>query len=388
MKIVDIQPVPLSYTFPDDQAYYGSTWRVDTVSSVIVRIITDEGGSGLGETLSGLLVPDIVCTTVNALKPLLVGEDPRNIENICKNLYSKTLHWGRRGLGVSVFSAIELALWDLLGKVQQVPVYQLLGGGARDRLRLYASGGVLKHVENPIANMLQELRTYVAKGFEAVKIRIGFSPVEDKEIVEKARELLGDNVDLMVDIGTAAARIGMPTHEVLSAVRLLEPYGLYWLEEPTHPDNIEGYAKIAAATDIPIAGIESLTTIYEAKEILDHHAVDILQIDATHAGGLLECMRIASLAASHCIPVAPHSWSTAVGLAANFHLAFAIPNALIGEYPMVNYPLQNDLLLEPFNIKNGYLLPPTTPGLGVELAETIIEKYRYVPGSGFKITNR
>ena len=189
----------------------------------------------------------------------------------------------------------------------------------------------------------------------------------------------------MVDCGTASARMDWPTPDVLRAVRLLDPLGLYWIEEPTHPNNLEGYAQLAAAIDTPIAGIESLTTLYEAREILDRRAVDVLLIDSTHAGGLLECKRIAALAAAYGIPIAPHSWSTAVGLAANFHLAFATPNALIGEYPMVSYPLLDELLVEPFDIENGYLLPPSTPGLGVELTDAIVEKYPYVPGSGFKI---
>jgi L-alanine-DL-glutamate epimerase-like enolase superfamily enzyme len=324
-----------------------------------------------------MTVPDVVPPAVEQLVPLLVGADPRNIRGLKERLYLANPGWGRRGLGIAVIGGIELALFDLVGKALGVPVHVLLGGATRSRVPVYASGGV----DSTLDELRRELRSHLERGFRGVKVRIGRGYAADLEVAAAAREAVGDDVHLMLDVGASY----LPRPNVVEAIRLarqLEQFDPFWLEEPLHPDDLGGHRHLRQATSIPIAAGENTRTIHEVKQFLDAEAVDIIQTDAIYAGGLLEQMEIGTMAAQAGVSFAPHSWGGAVGLLASIHLCACLPGALVVEYSQAKNPLRDRMLVQPLSIEDGELVVPDAPGLGLELTPDLIEAFPYDPGAG------
>jgi D-arabinonate dehydratase/D-galactarolactone cycloisomerase len=348
--------------------------------ATIVQVFTDEGLVGIGECMTRL-APKALQAIVEELAPILRGRDPRETEVLWELMYGTMMNRGHtRGFFIEAVSGIDIALWDLTGKAYGVPVYQLLGGKQRDRLAAYASSLRFRGLQTT----LETARSFVERGFRAMKIKIGQNPLDpsqDLQLVKAIRREVGDDIALMVDVNcgyhgdvATALRVG----------RQLEDLGIYWYEEPLSPEHVEGYRALAAALDMPVAAGEAAFTRYDFRELLVRRAVDIIQPNACRTGGLSEVRKIAALSSAFHIPYAPHTGScSAVALAVGLHIGAALPHFLTYEYMQSDWskeqpnPLRHDLVKEPIEVfVDGCMLaPPDRPGLGIELDETILRRY-------------
>ena len=381
MKITAVEPILLSAPLADGLVRWsGGSFQV--ANACLVRVHTDEGITGLGDTYGGgLFAPEAARSVVEHFADMVTGDDATNIAGIWQRLYSQTIFWGRTGLVLSVLSALEMALWDLNAKALGVPVYRMLGGLAHDRLPVYASGGL----DQSDADFVAELEQYAAAGFDAVKVRIGHGARADGQRVALARRTVGPDFKLMVD--AVQGHNPNPWHagDAVVVARALADFDLTWFEEPCAATDYEGYAAVRAKAAMPIAGGESSATIHDFKQFFERRALDIAQPDAAHCGGILEFQRIAALADAVGARVVPHAWGSGPALVSNYHVAFATAACFMVEYPTISNPLRQELLVEPLAMRDGYLLPPTAPGLGLELTQSTIDRYPFQPGSAVKM---
>jgi L-alanine-DL-glutamate epimerase-like enolase superfamily enzyme len=381
MKITAVRATWLRAMIPAERRHTSDFGVNDSFNTCLVEIDTDSGPTGLGEAKVGvgnLGNYAALVTLIHAeLAPMLIGRDPRDITALWETIYNGTrAHYvpthgrtfpivGRRGITVSALSGIDIALWDLLGKALGQPVWRLLGGRLRARIPAYASGGWA-----PVGSVGKQLRQYVERGHRAVKMRVGLQDrsVDDSAArVREARESLGPEVGLMVDAhGTWSVR------EAQRFARKVADCDLAWLEEPVSPDNVAGQAEVRAATDIPIAAGETEQTRFAFRDLLQARAVDVLQPDVAIAGGITETLRICALAATHGVTVAPHLWGGAILFASGLHLAVATPCVTTLEFSRGENPLLNELVQEPFDLVDGYVLAPDRPGLGLTLDREIV----------------
>ncbi len=386
MQIVDIRTIPLSYRCDPP---YGSAGGMQAArGGLLVEIETDDGIIGIGEAgVGGGSTRHVI---EHQLRPMLIGEDPLLIEGLWQKMFARTRQFGRRGIVINAISGIDIALWDIAGKVAKLPVYRLLGA-CRDRVEAYASGGFYQEGKS-VEDLAAEAEGYRARGFTGMKMKIGrnpstqthlrhlagnaqlceVEPEEDIARVAAVRKALGPRAKLMVDVNCAwspavAIEIG----------RALEPFNLYWIEEPVATDDIDGSARVAAALATPIAGYETEIGLYGFRELITRGAVDIVQPDIAWSGGFSECRRIAALAQAHHLMVAPHAFASAVTLVASLHFAASIPNGLVLEFDQNPNGLRDELLKEPIRIDgNGMIRLPERPGLGIELDRAAIDRYR------------
>ncbi len=377
MKIVEVRTVLLSYLLKDEEQFSWSAGTTVQRNAILIEITTDEGIKGIGEVgdigLAPLATGEMVA---HYFKPMLVGHDPSMIQNLYRLMYNRSAPVGRKGLVVAVVSGIEQALWDIMGKAAGLPVYKLLGGRARDRIIAYASAGM----HGNLSQMADGLDILKKAGYKAVKIRIGYGLAEDVELVSAAREALGDVIDLMVDAGQEYKDNPWNIHHALREARALEKFGLRWIEGPLAYDDIEGHVELAGLIDTPIATGENECSVYGFKELIARRGADIVQPDVTHAGGFIECRKIANMAEAYGLECAPHIFKGGVSLAANLHFIASTPNCIYAEVDQMPNPLRDELLIKPFKIEDGYIEMHDIPGLGVQLTEEIEHKYPYYPG--------
>jgi D-galactarolactone cycloisomerase len=388
MHITDVRTIPLSYRC--DKPYMSAAGAQVARNALVVEIETDTGLIGIGE--AGSAGGPLVSTQVvveHELKPLLLGEDPLRIEYLWQKMFQRTRQHGRRGIVMHAMSGLDIALWDLAGKVAGLPLYRLLGA-YRDSVEAYASGGFYQEGKD-IAALVEEAGSYVSQGYRAMKMKIGRNPStqtnlremlplhdtcvvsleEDLARVAAVRQVLGKAAKLMVDINC----VWSPALAIQMG-RAMEPYQLYWIEEPVATDDIKGSAEVARALGTAIAGYETEVGAYGFRELITQGAVDIIQPDIAWTGGFTECRRIAAFAHVHNIMVAPHAFSSALTLVASMHLLAALPNGLMLEFDQNPNALREQLLKEPVQAENGYVRLPERPGLGVELDLQAVERYR------------
>jgi L-alanine-DL-glutamate epimerase-like enolase superfamily enzyme len=381
VKITAVRAAWLRAPIPPERQHRSDFGINDSFNTCLIEIDTDTGLTGLGEAKVGVgnlgNYAGLVALVHGELAPVLIGRDPRDVTALWELLYNGTrAHYvnahgrtfpivGRRGITVSAISGIDIALWDLLGKSLDQPVWRLLGGRFRDRIPAYASGGWA-----PVGGVGKQLRQYVERGHRGVKMRVG---LQDKSVddsaarVREARETLGADVALMVDAhGTWSVR------EAQRFARKVVDCDLAWLEEPVSPDNVTGQAEVRASTDIPIASGETEQTRFAFRDLIEARAVDVLQPDVAIAGGITETLRIAALAATHGHTLAPHLWGGAVLFASGLHLAVATPCVTSLEFSRGENPLLHDLLEEPFELVDGIIVPTDRPGLGVTLRRDFV----------------
>jgi D-arabinonate dehydratase len=386
MKILDIRATLLSYRC---EPPYGSAGGMQARrGSLLVEIETDERVIGIGEAgVGGGGTQDVIR---RVLEPILIGEDPLLIEGLWQKMFARTRQYGRRGIVMNAISGIDIALWDIAGKVAKLPVYRLLGG-CRDRVEAYASGGFYQEGKG-VDELAAEAEGYRARGFKGMKMKVGrnpstqthlrhlaehaqlcqVEPEEDIARVAAVRRALGPKAKLMVDVNCAWS----PSFAIEMG-RALEPYKPYWIEEPVATDDIDGSARVAEALATPIAGYETEVGLYGFRELITRGAVDIVQPDLAWAGGFSECRRIAALAQAHHLMVAPHAFAGAVLLAASLHFTASIPNGLALEFDQNPNALRDELLKEPIHIDNdGMIRLPERAGLGIELDRGALERYR------------
>jgi galactonate dehydratase len=342
---------------------------------VFVKVETDQQIHGIGEAYS-CGPDDATVAVIQDFKRWLVGQDPRNIEHLWALMYNFTRFPG--GLVVNAaISGIEHALWDISGKAAGLPVYMLLGGKCRERIRVYQSAR-----GKDAKDLADHARSLVEKyGYTAVKIQphvAGGNALPYNRVtrlagqrVRAVREALGPDVDIGVDIHAKFFEVS----RAIRMAREIEPYLPMWLEEPIRPENVEAMAKLAAHVNTPLASGECNYMKHEFKHIMECQALDIIQPDVCLCGGLMELKKIAAMAQAHNVMVAPHNPMGPVATAVNVHFAASTPNFLILEYHPDDEPPRSDLIKQPLRVQKGYLPLPTQPGLGVELNEKAFKKY-------------
>ena len=332
----------------------------------IVKIETKDGITGVG--LAGGGGGDDVGIRreiLERLKMYVIGQDPFDTERIWDEMWQPKLV-GRRGMTTHVVSGIDIALWDLKGKITGKPVHKLLGGYT-DNIPVYIAGGYYEEGKG-LKELAQEMEDNVKLGARAVKIKVGAVPInEDIERVRVCREAIGPDVRLMVDANNAYRH-----YQAIEFARKAEQYDLFWFEEPVEPDDYIGQAEITKATSVPIAAGENEYTRYGFRDMINARAVDILQPDALILGGITEYMKVAALAQSNDLDVAPHGAQEV-----HIHLVAAIPNGLILEYyrDSVN-PMHGKVWEHELVIKDGYVYAPDLPGLGLKPKWDTLAPYR------------
>jgi D-galactarolactone cycloisomerase len=351
-------------------------------SFAIIRIITDSGVVGYGEASDswGHEAPLVIKAIVDEeLSRFILGEDPMNIEKLTIKMQGYVANrLGLFGVVMQAMSGVEVALWDIAGKVKNEPIYKMLGAH-RDLVPLYIAGQRTLEPKPPEWHV-HVSKPYLERGFKAFKIRTGFNKKWDTEIFRGLREILGDDIDLMAD-----AFSNYTVHTALKIAKELGEYDVFWLEEPI-PERfgIEALSRIVESSNVPIAYGEHTFGINGFKDLIVNKAVDIIEPDATVCGGFLEARKICMLANAWGIPVATHCGSaTAIGLAADLHLSASIPNLTYFEYSVPNEepPLRDTLLKDPIfsldHVRDGCLELPQKPGLGIEIDEKAFDNYVY-----------
>jgi len=370
MKITDVEVTILSFA-PEkpiaDALNLNLAW-----GDTIVQLHTDEGLTGIGEACAPFASPLLVKAIVEkSFRQYLVGEEPFHRERIWEKMYLSSLRYGRKGVAISAISGVDIAIWDLIGKATNMPIYKLLGG-YRDEVRAYASAGFYQESKG-IQDLAEEMAQFPKRGFTAVKIKIGRDPAEDVERVRAVREAIGDKVDLIVD----ANAVWNPRTAIKFANRI-EKHNILWFEEPVSADDLEGLATVTSKIDIPTSTGEQEYTRYGFRDLITKRAVDIVQPDVVTAGGISEAYKIAALASAHHLLCVPHTFTSPISLAANLHLIASIPNGFIVEFDTTEMtPLRDKLLRVPFQIDHrGFVKVPDGPGLGIELDEKTVATYR------------
>jgi D-galactarolactone cycloisomerase len=359
MKITSVRAIPLAIPVRNESP--PSPWTPAIAKQVLVRIETDGGLTGWGEAFA-YGAPLAVCNVVDeTLALLLVGEDPTRIEALLDRLQRTLMIWGRRGLAMFALSGVDLALWDLAGKILGIPVWRLLGGRAQPRVRAYAS--MLRY--ETASDVGRVAAALAGRGFGAIKLH-----QTDVESVAVAREAVGEDVELMLDVNCPWS-----VEEAIAVARRLEPLGLRWLEEPVWPpEDYRGLARVRAATSIPIASGENDATAFGFRALVDAGAVDIAQPSVTKVGGLSELRKVAAVLATANVRLVPHAFYYGAGLAATVHFALATPGVPYVEYPScaLEAPLS-----EPVRFVDGHVTVDDRPGLGADPDLDVVARFAY-----------
>ena len=369
MKIKDIRILPLVGATPDggwDQGYE----EQDNLHT-LVEVITDEGVVGLGSVYTSA---KLVEGSLNLLRPMLIGESAIEPVRVSEKLHQSTFWQGRGGAVTHFISGIDIALWDIFGKVTNQPISRLLGGRYRDKVKAY--GSLLMTEPKDLSPRLADA---VNRGFQAIKMGWGpfgrVSDAIDEAIVKTARETVGPDVELMVDAGGSDRYWPHGYKWALETAKMLKDYGIVWFEEALRPDDLQGFIKLTENAPLPITSCEVITRRQAFMPWIEQRAVDYIQPDVTKVGGISEEYRIAMHAYDHSILFVPHGWNTAVGLAADLHLVAAVPTARWVEY-ITPAPYIEDLVTKPFELdKDGFLSIPENAGLGIEWDTEGIEKF-------------
>jgi L-alanine-DL-glutamate epimerase-like enolase superfamily enzyme len=344
--------------------------------TLAVKVHTDTGLVGIGEVDSSSTVAKAIIDApishkiARGLAECVIGQDPIEIERLIHRMYEGAIFYGRQAAAIQAMSGIEIALWDIFGKAVKQPVYKLLGGGFRKRFRAYAS---ILFGDTP-AETEKIGRDLVKQGFRAVKFGwgpMGQSEASDIAHVKAARQGLGPDAELMVDAGLC-----WDTATAIRRARQFEPFNLTWLEEPLHPDNLEGYARLCASNPpMRIAAGEEVCDVVEMRRLMDA-GIDVVQVDVTRTGGLARSKRMGWDAAEHHRLCVNHSYKTGINIAASLHFVAALPNSHYFEYCVEQGALRQTLTKQRFPVVDGDITVPEEPGLGIELDEKVVEKYR------------
>ncbi len=373
MKISTIEPFVVSHKL--NEMFYFSQWQYDTRTICLVKITCDDGTFGWGE---GYGPAGVIKAGIEFLRELLIGRNPLETESIWQMMYLRSLDYARRGILLSALSAIDVALWDLKGKILGQPVSVLLGGRRRKSVRTYATGMYFTETESLPEKLSKEALGYKKQGFDAMKMKVGLNIEKDIENVKAVRQAIGPDVDLMIDSNHAYSLA-----EAIKLARAVEPYQISWFEEPVSPEYYSSYSQLRKVTSIPIAGGECEYLRFGFLNLFQQQCVDIAQPDICAAGGLTEVKRIADMAYTFGVDLVPHTWGTSIALSAALH--FIANLDMVGgrlnaaealmELDRTENPLRDELVQPTFSPENGHLQVPDEPGLGVNVDEKALKKY-------------
>lgn len=373
-------------------------------SAAFIRIETDNGLTGIGETYGGYFFPESVPAIVDFFKPILIGNEIDNIDELWQRMYHCGNFWCRVGLGAIVLTGIEAALWDLKGKALGQPVYKLLqetyqqefpAVKQHEKLPCYATGGPSNY---PLHKLAGKIEYYCSLGFKGVKVGAGafykdkgFEISNDPnaaadceaEKLRFIRERFGNDLWLMLDAHMGNhSKTTWELDTALAVANAVGDYNLFFLEEPLHYTRPDLYAALCRATSTRIAGGECLTALCEWQTFIDNDCFHIGQPDAAFVSALGAFMKIAGRLAKHGRTIAPHAWGAGAAQMQNIHCGFACANTVMLEVAPAYGPLHSELIGDSLRIQDGYVLPPEKPGLGIELKEETIRRFPFVPGTG------
>lgn len=358
----------LAEPFAYSQAWYRRR------GAMLVEITTADGVVGWGEAFGP---PELTAPVVAWLTPLLLGEDALARERIWQALYNRLRDHGQRGLVIEAISAIDIALWDIAGRIAGLPVHTLLGGPLRTVVTAYATGFYRRERDDHLAYLAEEAATRIAEGFGTLKLKTGWGLAEDVALTRGFRAAIGPDVGLLVDCNHA--------YDATTAIaygRAVADLDIGWFEEPVPPEDIDGYLEVKARQPIPVAGGEGAFTRWGFRDLLVRRAVDVVQPDVAACGGLSEAKKIADMAAAFGLRVHPHVWGTGVALAASLHLLAVLPDNPPGLFPRAAlleldrspHPVR-DALTAPAALTGGVVRVPEGPGLGVEVDRAVLRRF-------------
>jgi L-rhamnonate dehydratase len=368
MKITDVKAIVLK--LPEI-----SSAADGTQDDLIIKVETDEGITGYGEVDTapyvGKAIVDAYMShgTCYGLREVVVGSDPFDYEQIWNDMWAKTYYYGRSGPVMHVMSGIDMAIWDIMGKATGKPVHKLLGGSYTDRVRPYASA-LMPENANDVKRMVE---TYASLGFTAIKFGwgpLGYDVNHDLKLIETARKTAPENMEIMIDIGKRYR-----LKQAMYVARAMEQMNIYWLEEPLPAEDYIGYKRLTESTTTRIATGEEESGRLAFSRLITEARIDIVQPDISRCGGLTEAKKIAVMAADNNITMVPHAFKTGILVAACIHLIAATPNVPFLEFSVTESAIRKELLAKPFVQKDGFVMVPTEPGLGIELNPEVIKKY-------------
>jgi len=368
VKITDVRAIRLRATIPAEGQVTSRSGVRESRTTALVRVDTDADIHGLGSCSGNGAIVQFILERV--IKTAVVGMDPTDIDAIWRKLYfgARARQLGLRGIGFVALSGFDVALWDIRGKAEGVPVYKLLAEKPREQVEVYATALYPDEIRKVVARAL----ALAEQGYRGIKMKIGFDVAGDIERVRAVRAAVGPKFPLMSD---ANMGYDLPTAE--RAAQALAELGVGWLEEPMFFADAESHARLKRASKIPIALGENLHTRYDFEQFIARNAVDVLQPDVARAGGVSEIVRIAALAEAHHLPVSLHTWGDGVALAASLHLSAALKNAIVMELDTTHNPLRTQILRAPPEMRGGLMTPPEGPGLGVELDPSALERFAF-----------
>lgn len=357
------------------KSFFFSQWEYSERCICVVKVTASDGTYGWGE---GYGPAPVLEAGIKLLKPFVVGENPLENEVVWNKMYRKTLDFARRGILVASMSAIDIAIWDLKGKILGLPVSTLLGGAHRNRVQPYATGFYYTDYDNPSRDFVEEAKLYVSQGFKAMKMKVGLGIKEDVEYVKMVREAIGPDIKLMVDSNHAYT-----LREATELARKIEKYDIGWFEEPISPEFYGQYNELRQKTTIPISGGECEYLRFGFQQLIQNKSVDIIQPDICASGGLTEAKRISALASANGIDIIPHTWGTSIGIHVALHFISNIESVpgrmyqpeFLMEYDQTENGLREKLTFPSIEMKDGYIAVPDRPGLGIDVDEDMLESF-------------
>ncbi|WP_346882151.1 mandelate racemase/muconate lactonizing enzyme family protein [uncultured Algibacter sp.] len=356
-------------------SFFFSQWEYSERCICVVKVTASNGQHGWGE---GYGPATVLESGIKLLEPVVVGENPLENEVVWNKMYRKTLDFARRGVLMASVSAIDIAIWDLKGKILNQPVSTLLGGAHRTKIKPYATGLYFMGHDNPSRNFKKEAELYVSQGFKAIKMKVGLGVKEDIKNVKMVREIIGDDIELMVDSNHAYT-----LREATQLARAIEKYDIGWFEEPLSPEFYDQYNELRQKTTIPIAGGECEYLRFGFQQLIKNKSVDIIQPDICASGGLTEAKRIGAIASTNGVDLIPHTWGTSIGIHVAMHFISnieSIPGRMyqpdfLMEYDQTENGLREKLTYPAIKMEDGYIEVPNRPGLGIDVDEDVLHEY-------------
>ncbi len=376
MKIVNIETFLLSDTL--DERFYFSQFDYASRLICVVKLTTESGLVGWGE---GYGPANVIKAGIDFLKPIVMGRSPLESDVIWNDMFRRSIDYARKGILLSAISAIDVALWDLKGKILKQPISTLLGGRFREKIQVYATGlyftDKMEGADNMERMLAEEAAGYVAEGYSAIKMKVGLGIERDVKNVAAVREAIGDKVRLGVDSNHA-----YNVREAMELAQKLEPYNIMWFEEPISPDDYAGYRELRQRTTIPLAAGECEFRCDGFKTLLENRCVDIIQPETGTTGGITEAKRISTIASTYHVEMTPHNWGTGIIISANLHISANLsyaPGRIFDKQPLLEFDrspnrIREELITKPVTAKDGYIDVPTGYGLGIEVDE---DKLKY-----------